>query len=229
MSYGEPIALRGQIELEQVALLCATLREKTARGKSPRGAGEGSETQRVDSHHIEHRTAPPSERVLSCRASVERKPDGTPVRLVGTVQDVTELRQAEQRMGRATQRYLDLVSIAPVGVAVFNRTGQLVDANGALCTLLGIPGEKLRGVSARGLSVDPTGSGELAFLRTVRDLRRIHSHLASFAYPILHRPRARGRRATRGGVLEAGAVNPPAVSLPIELPKSTGLEEDDLG
>jgi phosphate:Na+ symporter len=25
------------------------------------------------------------------------------------------------------------------------------------------------------------------FLRTVRDLRRIHSHLASFAYPILHR------------------------------------------
>jgi diguanylate cyclase (GGDEF)-like protein/PAS domain S-box-containing protein len=158
----------GPIELEQVALLCATLREKTARGKSARGAGEGSETQRVDSHHIEHRTAPPSERVLSCRASVERKPDGTPIRLVGTVQDVTELRQAEQRMGRATQRYLDLVSIAPVGVAVFNRTGQLVDANGALCTLLGIPGEKLRGVSARGLSVDPTGSGELAFLRTVR-------------------------------------------------------------
>jgi phosphate:Na+ symporter len=27
-------------------------------------------------------------------------------------------------------------------------------------------------------------------LRSVRDLRRIHSHLASFAYPILHRPRA---------------------------------------
>jgi phosphate:Na+ symporter len=33
------------------------------------------------------------------------------------------------------------------------------------------------------------------FLRTVRDLRRIHSHLASFAYPILHRPRTRSRRA----------------------------------
>lgn len=29
------------------------------------------------------------------------------------------------------------------------------------------------------------------FLRSVRDLRRIHSHLASFAYPILHRPRDR--------------------------------------
>jgi phosphate:Na+ symporter len=45
------------------------------------------------------------------------------------------------------------------------------------------------------------------FLRTVRDLRRIHSHVASFAYPILHRPRSRGRRATGGG-----AGEPPAAS-----------------
>jgi phosphate:Na+ symporter len=78
-------------------------------------------------------------------------------------------------------------------------------------------------------AVEPLVEESGLFLRTVRDLRRIHSHLASFAYPILHRPRARGRRATRGGVLEAGAVNPPAASLPIELPKSAGLEEDDLG
>jgi phosphate:Na+ symporter len=78
-------------------------------------------------------------------------------------------------------------------------------------------------------AVEPLVEESGQFLRTVRDLRRIHSHLASFAYPILHRPRARGRRATRGGVLEAGAVNPPAAPLPIELPKSTGLKEDDLG
>ena len=31
---------------------------------------------------------------------------------------------------------------------------------------------------------------ESGLLRTVRDLRRISSHLASFAYPVLHRPRA---------------------------------------
>jgi len=30
----------------------------------------------------------------------------------------------------------------------------------------------------------------------VRDLRRIHSHLASFAYPVLNRPQA-GMRAER--------------------------------
>lgn len=33
------------------------------------------------------------------------------------------------------------------------------------------------------------------FLRTVRDLRRIHSHLASFAYPILHAPRGAAHRS----------------------------------
>ncbi len=35
------------------------------------------------------------------------------------------------------------------------------------------------------------------FLRTVRDLRRIHSHLASFAYPVLHGPGGRRQRPAR--------------------------------
>src|SRR5437660_404043 len=74
-------------------------------------------------------------------------------------------------------------------------------------------------------SVEPIVEESGLFLRTVRDLRRIHSHLASFAYPILHRPRARGRRAAAGSAVAAGAVNAPAAPLPIE-PKRTGLEED---
>jgi len=35
------------------------------------------------------------------------------------------------------------------------------------------------------------------FLRTVRDLRRIHSHLASFAYPVLHGSRDNPQRSAR--------------------------------
>jgi phosphate:Na+ symporter len=59
-------------------------------------------------------------------------------------------------------------------------------------------------LSARSLRTAATGSrlveSEAAervaeesglLLRSVRDLRRIHSHLATFAYPVLHRPRVR--------------------------------------
>ncbi|WP_051581225.1 putative bifunctional diguanylate cyclase/phosphodiesterase [Pseudonocardia acaciae] len=189
----------GSIELEQVAALCTVLRDQAAKP----GDKAADTNKATDEHQIERRTVPsphspaglderssagrsdlgagravpPSEHVLSCRATVERNAEGAPVRLVGTVQDVTERWVAEQRIGRATQRYLDLVSIAPVGVGVFNRTGHLVDANGALCALLGVSGERLRGVSARSLAVEPTAAGntpqdgedeELAFLRRPR-------------------------------------------------------------
>jgi phosphate:Na+ symporter len=43
------------------------------------------------------------------------------------------------------------------------------------------------------------------FLRTVRDLRRIHSHLASFAYPILHGSRSNAQRPPRATATVAPA------------------------
>ena len=48
-------------------------------------------------------------------------------------------------------------------------------------------------------------------LRSVRDLRRIHSHLASFAYPVLHRPRDRNAgepRPARAGVSATARITP---------------------
>lgn len=53
----------------------------------------------------------------------------------------------------------------------------------------------LRGAAAASRLADPKAAERVAqetglFLRMVRDLRRIHSHLASFAYPVLHRPRS---------------------------------------
>lgn len=58
----------------------------------------------------------------------------------------------------------------------------------------------LRNAAATNRLADTPSTEQVAeesdlFLRTVRDMRRVHSHLASFAYPILHRPRTRARRA----------------------------------
>jgi phosphate:Na+ symporter len=49
------------------------------------------------------------------------------------------------------------------------------------------------------------------FLRSVRDLRRIHSHFASFAYPVLHRPQDSGARTAAPADLcpEVAAVPSP--------------------
>jgi phosphate:Na+ symporter len=66
------------------------------------------------------------------------------------------------------------------------------------------------------------------FLRTVRDLRRVHSHLASFAYPIVHRVRGRSRRGTASGAAEASAADASAATLSASPEKSTGAEEKDL-
>lgn len=65
--------------------------------------------------------------------------------LVGTVQDVTEQRATETRMMRSSQRFADLVKITPAGVGIFDDNDRLVDANEALCTLLGYDLEALRG------------------------------------------------------------------------------------
>jgi phosphate:Na+ symporter len=58
----------------------------------------------------------------------------------------------------------------------------------------------LRGAAAASRLADPKAAERVAqetglFLRMVRDLRRIHSHLASFAYPVIHRPRTDNLRA----------------------------------
>jgi phosphate:Na+ symporter len=52
------------------------------------------------------------------------------------------------------------------------------------------------------------------FLRTVRDLRRIHSHLASFAYPILHGERADRQWPARPAASAVPAPLAPKATLP---------------
>jgi len=78
---------------------------------------------------------------------VEGQPGERP-RAVGTAQDITEQRAAETRMKRSSQRFADLVSLTPVGIGLFDEGERLVDANDALCDLLGMELEELRGMTA---------------------------------------------------------------------------------
>ncbi|ONI83665.1 diguanylate phosphodiesterase [Saccharothrix sp. ALI-22-I] len=96
-------------------------------------------------------------RVFRSYGVVVKGPDGRPL-AVGTAQDITEQRAAETRMKRSSQRFADLVSLTPVGIGLFDEGEQLVDANDALCDLLGMDLEQLRGMTASQLT-HPDDSG----------------------------------------------------------------------
>ncbi|MGH3767712.1 MAG: EAL domain-containing protein [Pseudonocardiaceae bacterium] len=101
----------------------------------------------------EHRVLRPDGAVRTFRchgAAIANASGGS--RLVGTVQDVTEQRAAETRMMRSSQRFADLVAITPVGIGIFDDNDRLVDANEALCKLLGYDLETLRGMSSEMLT-----------------------------------------------------------------------------
>ncbi|WP_165943704.1 EAL domain-containing protein [Saccharopolyspora karakumensis] len=51
------------------------------------------------------------------------------------------------RLYRSSQRFTDLLAVAPVGIGLFDESESLVDANPALCDLLGYRLDKLRGMT----------------------------------------------------------------------------------
>ncbi|MGB6164142.1 MAG: EAL domain-containing protein [Pseudonocardiaceae bacterium] len=118
----------------------------------------------------EHRVRRPDgvARTFRCHGAAIADPSGR-LRLVGTVQDVTEQRAAETRMMRSGQRFADLVAITPVGVGIFDDNDRLVDANEALCKLLGYDLETLRGVSSEALTHPDERAERLCPPRTHHD------------------------------------------------------------
>ncbi len=115
----------------------------------------------------EHRVLRPDGTVRTFRCHGAAIPDasGCP-RLLGTVQDVTEQRTAETRMMHSSQRFADLVAIAPVGIGIFDDHDRIVDANEALCKLLGYDLETLRGMSSEALAHPDDRADRLRSLRT---------------------------------------------------------------
>ncbi len=61
------------------------------------------------------------------------------------VRDETE---AHTRLERSSQRFTDLFALTPVGIGLFDQAGRLVDANSALCGLVGYSRRDLDGMPA---------------------------------------------------------------------------------
>ena len=127
----EPDGSGGPVEGEQVALLVRALRSGTP---------------------TDHRAelALPGVR-LSCRAEVELGPDGAPLRLTGVVRDITAQHEIEAQARHAARRFADLAALVPTGIAIVDPDGHIREANPALCALLDVAPEQLRGLPAAAL------------------------------------------------------------------------------
>ncbi|AOS65406.1 sensor domain-containing protein [Actinoalloteichus hymeniacidonis] len=90
-------------------------------------------------------------RVVRCTGAITLEADGSP-RVVGITQDLTGQRAVEAKVRTSTQRFADLVSIAPIGIGIFDDQERMIDANEALCDLLGYELDQLRGMSGEQLT-----------------------------------------------------------------------------
>jgi len=125
-------------------------------------------------YHLDHRIVAPSgeARVVHERGEVTCDDSGKPIRMIGTVLDVTDTRRAEEAL-RAHEALLRAVlDSLPVGVWLINADGYIREANPAALRIWG--GAKLVGLQQyseyKGWWLDsgrPLTSGEWAAVRAI--------------------------------------------------------------
>jgi len=87
-------------------------------------------------------------RVLQSRAQVVFDEDDKPVRMFGTVQDITEQRRAEEAIEESRRRFQAVFENSLDGILLVDNAGRYVDGNPAMCQLLGYSREELLQLTA---------------------------------------------------------------------------------
>ena len=89
-------------------------------------------------YDAEHRIVLPNEKVrwVHRRAEVVRGADGKPLRIAGTVHDITERKEAEEAAHRSEERLRSLADAAFEGILISDE-GEILEANRALTDMFG--------------------------------------------------------------------------------------------
>ena len=97
-------------------------------------------------------------RILHIRRKVIRNAVSMPVKLVGTVQDVTERRQAEEKLRASEARYRTFVDHVSDAMFLHHADSTVLDVNQQACDSLGLSREEL--IGKKPLEFDPQVTAE---------------------------------------------------------------------
>ena len=91
-------------------------------------------------------------RHIKAVAQVHRDAGGNPLRMIGVNYDITERITTTERVRESEGRLLAIFDLAAVGIARVKPTGEFIEANDHLCTLLGYPRPELLSMRSQELT-----------------------------------------------------------------------------
>jgi diguanylate cyclase (GGDEF)-like protein/PAS domain S-box-containing protein len=95
-------------------------------------------------YDIEHRiVADGQTKWVHERAEVHFSPEGVALAGLGTVQDITERKVAEEARQESEDRFRNTLEHAPIGMALISPDGKFVQVNQAFCNIVGYATEEL--------------------------------------------------------------------------------------
>ena len=112
-----------------------------------------NERRRYDTEYRIIRPVDGEMRWISTAGELEFDDAGNPIRMIGTVQDITERKRAEEALRNSEAAFRSLFDASPIGVAlILNRNFQKVNSN--MCRMTGYTEEELLGNYTRMLYSD---------------------------------------------------------------------------
>ncbi len=104
-------------------------------------------------------------RYIQERAKVYFDAAGKPVRMVGTNEDITERQQQEAALQESEARFHSSFDAAAIGMALISLEGRFMQANGALCRIVGYAQAELQQKTFQDITYPDDLDTDLALLR----------------------------------------------------------------